>query len=354
MLTILNEELYSFNCIKGTDPKTRTPSYRLTISTSNKLVRAVRTQRNDRHARTSGNNVDIASNLETVTREILSVLTPSDDPTSYRNNPVSLRVGENPKGIPTVTIRCLGENDANKANIYVLAFPFNGMIKPIPEDPKYHIYKGIIATSVKPFFFNGRRYRKILYLVIEPHMALFKADHKYHTNNIPISIESYAIYKDKDTGEEKTNHETYTLDIVSEDGMYQETWDYETLDYPVQIESSPDTPVWHTFKFIQKDRPDTEQSGDHSPIPAPKPKKGNNGKKDGYVSGGMYVTTNRHGIRKEVPIGRKGKDHRDNDLDRMMRQSGMFDPKEDRRENYGKRGKKGGKGGKRNFRNDDY
>lgn len=349
MLTILDEDLCSFNCVQGIDPRTKLPSFKLTVATSNKLVHYAKPQ----NGKKQKNGVDMTSNpkLETTTREILSVTTPSDDVTGYRNLPISLRVGENARGVPTVNIRCLGENDANKANIYVIAFPFNGMIKPIPEDPKYHIYKGLIAASQRPFMYNGRRYRKILYLVVEPHMALFNADHKYHVNSIPIQIESYAIYKDKENDDEKTNHETYTLTIVGQDGMYTENWEYETLNEAVNIPASSETPVWHTFKFATSD---TKPSGNKGGFRGQKSGKLKNGKREGYVQGDMYVTTNKHGIRKEVSINKGRGQKGSGDIDRMMKQSGMFEPKDDRRETYGRKKGNKGKKGRRQNQHDDY
>lgn len=345
MLTILQEDLYSFNCVKGTDPGTKQPSFKLTVATSNKLVHYAKPQPGKKM--TDGVDTSATPKFETSIRDILSVIIPSNDITGYRNLPISLRVGENAYGSPKVSIRCLGESDANKANIYVLAVPFNGMIKPIPEDPKYHIYKGVIASSQRQFIYNGRRYRKILYLVIEPHMALFNPDHKYHVLNIPIQIESFAIYKDKETSEEKTNHEVYTLTIIDKDGMYTENWEYETIDGAITIESSPDVPVWYTFKFAQKSPEEKAKSAQNTGrFQNKKPGVSKQGKREGYVSGDVYVTTNRHGIRKEVSISRGHGGRRDSgkDLDSMMKQSGMFESKEDRRETYGRRKGKNKKG----------
>ncbi len=301
MLTLLNEELYSFETIFGTDRVTSKETCKISISTSNKIVRYARgsNPKNQNYhkppMRKDGVDLSSSPQIETTTREILSVFTPSSDPTNWKGLPISLRVGESLGGQPNVSVRCLGDGNPNKANIYVLAFPFNGLIKPIPEDPKYHIYKGVISTSVRPFFFNGRRYRKVLYLVIEPHMALFNADHSHHTNSIPITLESYALFKDRETGEDKTNHETYTFTVVDSEGMYTEKWENETLDEAVVIETSQNTPLWTVFKFRPKDpsaRPQSQYQQREVKKKQP----------DGYVQGNTYVTTNKNGIRKEVPM----------------------------------------------------
>ena len=358
MLTIINEDLYSFNCVKGIDPRTKLDSYRISIATSNKLLHYRMNQ--DNNYKKPQNGVENHNPPpESTPREILTIQTPSDDLDAYQKLPISLRVGENQRGNPTVAVRCLGENDTNNANVYVLAIPFNGMINPIPEDPKYHIYKGLIGSSVKPFMFNGKRYKKILYLVIEPHMKLFAPDHKYHTDCIDIRVDTYALVTDKETGKEVTNHETYTFSVVSADGMYRDKWEYETLEEPVLISNDNGAqPVWHTFKFIQKDRVKPYQSKKRNP----------NGRRDGYVSGNTYVTTNKHGIRKEIPLrnkeeapqngynGRPEKFSRksgsDNEFERMLQDSGMYDDRENRRNNFNR--KKGGNKGK-NYRNrNDY
>lgn len=359
MLTIINEDLYAFNCVKGIDPRTKLDSYRISVATSNKLLHYRNTQDQSQRRKIQNGVENHNPPPESTPREILTIQTPSDDLNAYQKLPISLRVGENQKGNPTVAVRCLGETDTNNANVYVLAIPFNGMINPIPEDPKYHIYKGLIGSSVRPFFFNGRRYKKILYLVIEPHMKLFAPDHKYHTDQIDIRVDTYAIVNDKETGKDYTNHETYTFSVVSADGMYRDKWEYERLEEPVYI--SDDTtaqPVWHTFKFIQKDR-------DSKPYSAKK--KASNGRREGYVSGNTYVTTNKHGIRKEIPLrnrdehtggspnGRREKFNRkngtDNDFERMLQESGLYDEHEDRRNAFNR--KKGNRGkGNRNGRHD--
>ena len=70
------------------------------------------------------------------------------------------------------------------------------------------------------------------------------------------------------------------------------------------------------------------------------------------------MTTNKNGIRKEVPIRSNNNSYRKNDkndLDSMMQSSGMFDEEKFDRSNRYDRKKKGKKGGKNNRKNyDDY
>ena len=276
--------------------------------------------------------------------------------------PTSIKVTENNRGIPVVTARCLQNDSPNKSNLYIIAFPFNGMILPIAEDPRYRIYKGLIMSSVRFFYYKNRRYRKILYLVVEPHNALFDPNHKHHTNVIDIKLESYAIYRDRETGEEMTNHETFTLDIS--DKISSSNWEYETLNEAKRIEPDTATPLWTTFKFDSKSNNgksyNKNQNSDEKPRMNNKPK---NGQKPGYIEGNTYVTTNKHGIRKEVSInqnrgGYSQNNNRNNqkksggdDFERMLRESGMYDEDFDR---DNRRGNNRGKKGKKNNRRNNY
>lgn len=374
MLTFVNEELFSYATKHEVNAQTKKEILQLSVSTSNYLVTYAKGSKMDKYHNpqqdqkiNKNHDIDMRDNpsIVPINREILSVNYVSDDqasnPSQLMNQPTSLKVTENNRGIPQVSVRCLKDNSENKSDIYVVAFPFNGMILPIPEDPTYRIYKGMIMSSVRPFYFKGRRYRKILYLVVEPHRALFNQNHKYHTDTISLKLESYAIYKDKDTGDEKTNHETFHLDMMQNSCNYG--WEYEIMDEAFRIEAVPDKPLWVTFKFTQKDsnknqshrqNPQNQDSDNPFSGRTPNPAKKKNGQKNGYVEGNTYVTTNKNGIRKEVPIRNNSfKKNDKKDLDSMMQNSGMFDEDKFDRTNRYDRKKKGKKGGKKNRRSDD-
>ena len=374
MLTFVNEELFSYATKHEVNAQTKKEILQLSVSTSNYLVTYAKGSKMDKYHNpqqdqkiNKNHDIDMRDNpsIVPINREILSVNYVSDDqasnPSQLMNQPTSLKVTENNRGIPQVSVRCLKNNSENKSDIYVIAFPFNGMILPIPEDPTYRIYKGMIMSSVRPFYFKGRRYRKILYLVVEPHRALFNQNHKYHTDTISLKLESYAIYKDKDTGDEKTNHETFHLDMMQNSCNYG--WEYEIMDEAFRIEAVPDKPLWVTFKFTQKDsnknqshrqNPQNQDSDNPFSGRTPNPAKKKNGQKNGYVEGNTYVTTNKNGIRKEVPIRNNSfKKNDKKDLDSMMQNSGMFDEDKFDRTNRYDRKKKGKKGGKKNRRSDD-
>lgn len=362
MLNFINEGLFSFQTKTGKD-RQGNPVTQLVVATSNYLVTYVKGSKMDKYRNPKDpkninkkHDIDMRDNpsIEPINREILNInfATPEiiDNPALMSTQPTSIKVLYNTKGTPSVSVRCA---EQNKSSLYVIAFPFNGMLLPIPEDPKYRIYKGMISPSVRPFYYNGRRYRKILYLVIEPHSALFNPTHKYHVDDIPIKLESYAIYKDRETGEEKTNHET--LNFVIDVHGASSQWEYETMDEAYRIDPSMDSALWVEFKFDnnsnikpRNNHNKDNESSNNNQYTKRQNNKPKNGQKSGYIEGNTYVTTNKHGIRKEVPL--KSSNHKRSDLDRMMMESGMYETDE-RYNNRGKntRGKKSHKNNR-----DDY
>lgn len=381
MLNFINEELFSYNAKTEKNSQTGKDILQLSVATSNFLVAYAKGSKMDKYHNpqedqkiNKKHDIDMRDNpkVEPINREIININYVSDDqlkdPSLLMTQATSLKVTENNRGIPMVSARCLRADSPNRSNLFVVAFPFNGMITPIAEDPRYRIYKGMIMSSVRPFYFRNRRYRKILYLVIEPHMALFDQNHKHHTDNIDIKLESFAIYKDRESGDEKTNHETFILHIT--DKISTSDWEYETMNEAKHIEPDPSKPLWTTFKFEAKQNDNRKftksklnetdnRNGSQSTGGTSKP---HNGQKPGYIEGNTYVTTNRHGIRKEVPINtnrssynqnrsyNKPKQNNESEFERMMRESGMFE--DDSRDRRNSRGKKGGKK-KNNHRNYD-
>lgn len=332
MITIMNDDLFSFEHKTGMDRHSGTQVSKLVVSTSNKLVRYSREKNKGQ------NGIDLSSTpqLVSTSREILSVTTPIDKENEWNKLPISVSVMDNERRIPQINIRCLGEGENRRnANIYVLAIPFNGMIVPIPEDPTYRIYKGMIGSSQRPIYVHGRRYRKVLYLVIEPNMQLLDPEHKHHVREIVVKVESFAIYKDNESGDDRTNHEIYTFKIVDSDGMCSETIDQETLEKKVMIEHDQNTELWHTFRFTQKagkpNNPGRRSFNRSRP------------QNEGYIQGNTLITKNKHGIRKEVSLDNRGRPRQPKDIDAMMKESGMFDRDDygsDRRGGRNKNGKK--------------
>lgn len=368
MLNIINEELMAYSTMDITEKGKNFTKIR--VATSNNLQQyesnsrynktEVRSEAKFERKANSGPKVKVGidsniDELKPINREIIRISAPlhvinefEDQPIDAKSVefdlPMTINVNSTNKYQPRVEVRCHDQGD-DRANLYVVAFPFNGMIKPIPENPQYRIYKGLIASSAKPFFFNGRKYRKVLYLVIEVNKNLFNEDHKYHTDTIDIKLESYALFEDKETGEKKTNCEVFNLSILSADGDYVATWDYSVADEPIMMTAEPGQQLWVTFDF-EAYKAKNQRNYNNDPgkrISNPK-------KKHFTVEGDVMVTTNRHGIRKEISINgnrkRYNKSYEDNNyiphssknmsIDQMMAESGMFD------NDYDNRGRKNG------------
>ena len=351
MLNIVNEELMSYSTFKtGEKGKSYT---KIKVATSNKLQQFendTRYNRNNTEAPTkpkadSSNRIVSTGNpLKPINREIIRISAPLKNIEEFENQPfesrkvdfelpMSINISANNKYQPRVEVRCHEQGD-DRANLYIVAFPFNGMIKPIPENPQYRIYKGLIAASVKPFFFNNRKYRKVLYLIIEINKNLFNPDHKYHADEINIPLESYALFDDIETNKKKTNHEMFTLKILSANGDYISSWEYDVIDDAVMMAVEPGQQLWATYDITKKSQSNTTNKRSYS-----------KNKQSVSYEGNMMVTTNRHGIRKEVPMKNNSNKHHKNNrndkfkygnpedirysLDKMMQDSGMYDTEYD-------------------------
>ena len=128
-------------------------------------------------------------------------------------------------------------------------------------------------------------------MVVEINKNLFNPDHKYHTDKIDIQLESYALFKDRETSEEKTNCETFLLSITSANGDYNTSWDYKIADEAIMMNVEPGQQLWTTYR-ITKPNNSNNKNG----------KNFHKNQKQVTREGDMLVTTNRNGIRKEIPI----------------------------------------------------
>jgi hypothetical protein len=182
--------------------------------------------------------------------------------------------------------------------------------------------------------------------VIEINKNLFNPDHKYHTNSIPIQLESYALFYDRETGERNTNCEIFKLTIESANGDYTIDWNYSIANEAIMMTAEPGQQLWTTYD-MNANKNNTKNDNY---------KKRFNKQKPMVIEGDTIVTTNRHGIRKEIPVknnhhrnykstNNKNENTKPNSLDQMMKDSGMFE------KDYDNRGKRnGGKRGNNNHR----
>lgn len=358
MLTFVNEDLMSFQTVKVKDTKKTGKEYtKILVTTSNKLQQYAdridpktrfTTQPQKKRpipAKSKKNFIESHTDeLLSINREILRISAPlskaaSESEVSYDqiidfDYPMSINIRYQSKYQPQIDIRCHTHGE-DRANIYIVAFPFNGMIRPLEEDPRYRIYKGLIASSAKPFFFNNKKYRKILYLVVEVNKNLFKEGHKHHTDSVVMDLESFALFDDRDDGKKKTNYEKCSITFMSAGNVFTD-WSYKVIDEPVMMNAEAGKQLWPTYQFTSNKEGKTGRN---------RGGRFKNGQKPVTVEGDMLVTTNRHGIRKEVPLSkgpkpkarnrdgqgyRKGKSY--DPLEAMMKDSGMYEVDEPRRD----------------------
>lgn len=291
MLHLINEKLYAFNHSTGENGQFPGFSHHLEICSANELLRYT----DDDTPENGSVDTSEMKKFTPINRKIMSLHSSDED---FFNHPMSMRVAYDQvrdKVVPTVDVRCLHPSCDNRTNLYIIAFPFNGMMAPIPEDPKYRIYRGTLVSSGRSFWYNGHRYRKILYLIIEPNLNLFRPDHKYHCDRIDIKFEAMRVYHDRnDNNRQKADHDTMTVSITNANGDYVMTSDRETLESGIDMDSFSGSgkPLWVTFRF----EPRADEGNfkrDRSDNPATKT--------DGNAYTNVRITTNRHGIRKEIP-----------------------------------------------------
>lgn len=382
MIHFINEDLFSLKFSNDRSHDFPLPNH-MEVCSANELLR----QKENSTGEESG-----SANMEKfvpIIRHIMNVHSFDND---FINHPMSMRVNSNivsanvatgKDGTPagtvtstrksiTVDVRCLNDGEDNRVNLYLVAFPFNGLLVPIPEDPKYRIYKGTLVSSKKPFWWHGRKYRKTVYFVIEPNLRLFDPNHKHHTDKIDLTFEAMGIYTDKrDNDKQKTNHETMCISIVDREGNFAVTHDHEVIEEPVNLDPLTSESLWKTFEFEPRDRryPDKSRVGyqgksrssfDRGANPRP-----NDGYRDNYSpkrdqpqarpdETKTIVTTNKHGIRKEVtvPAYRNKKPNKGSggpkeksELDTMIEKAGLISSREFR-ENQSFKPKRNRKGGK--------
>lgn len=325
MYTLINEDLFSFRFTQDSGQQSNFP-HQMEICSANELVRYPKEE--EQEPSTNGQVVVNMQKTTPIYRKILSVFSVDDD---FTNHPMSYRAqwnvfNERPN--PFVSIRCHDRGD-DHANLFIIAFPFNGRLKPIPPSNQYRILKGTIVSSVKNFWYRNTKYRKVLYLIIEPN-----ADH-IDPENPAVVLEGFGIYHDlHNDGAEMTKHETLKITFTDACGNYSAESEHEIIDHAVQLESYTGEELWKTAKI---DPPQKKPQGNGY---------NNNRNTSGYHEApqGVRVTKNKNGIRKEVPIGGRRDNHRspkDNkdDLDSMIKKANLVDDYEYRSGKKG-RGKK--------------
>ena len=348
MLKFINEELFSFQTVQEFDKKNKREYTKIKVVSSNKIQQYEREiKKRERYASIDNRKrQDFTSHVDKLiplNREILKISAPLKKIENALlesslnckmvdfNSPMSININNANIFQPLVDVRCHNRGEDN-ANLYIIAFPFNGMIKPIKESSLFRIYKGLIAASAKPFFFNNRKYRKVLYLVVEINKRLFDPAHKYHRTSIDINLESYALFTDRESDEKRTNCEYFTLRILSDKGDYETEWSYSTVNEAIMMNVAPGEQLWPTYIMSNHNN----KSDNYK-----KPYNKKSYQKPVSRSGNLLVTTNKHGIRKEITMNNhrnvKNSGNR-YDIEQMMAESGMYET-----DNFNRSKKNGGK-----------
>lgn len=325
MYTLINEDLFSFRFTQDSGQQSNFP-HQMEICSANELVRYPK--EDDQDPQKDGEVVVNMQKVVPICRKILSVFSVDDD---FTNHPMSYRAqwnvfNERPN--PFVSIRC-HDSGEDHGNLFIIAFPFNGRLKPIPPSNEYRILKGTIVSSVKNFWYQNKKYRKVLYLIVEPNAEAFDGI-EYPS----ITLEGFGIYHDlHNDGAEMTKHETLKITFTDNQGTYSAESEHEIIDHAVQLKSFTGEELWKTTKIDFPKKPQNKgyrntRNSDYRDTPQ-----------------GVRVTTNKNGIRKEVSIGgghrgggRPQKNDKD-DLDSMIKKANLVDDYEYRKGKKG-RGKK--------------
>lgn len=365
MIHFINEDLFSFKFSEDSSHGFLQP-YHMEVCSANELLHQKEPADGEGTSTPKTTSVQMEKFVPIV-RRIMNVHSIDND---FINHPMSMRVsssmvavvangqdGTEPGTVTkqrkniTVDVRCLEDGNDNRVNLYVVAFPFNGLLVPIPEDPKYRIYKGTLVSSRHSFWYKGRKYRKVVYFVIEPNLNLFDPTHKHHTDEIAFKFEAMGIYTDKhDDNRKKTNHETMCVTVTDREGNFTVTREHEVIDEAVNLDPLTAESLWHTFEFEPRERRNNDgqkpggnynrnqrqQGGSYQRRDSQRPPRDD---RDDSGRGGTrtIVTTNKHGIRKEVTVPYKNKKpYRDNsaktdkpgDIDSMIEKAGLISSRE--------------------------
>jgi hypothetical protein len=223
MLKIINENLFSFSS-EECNNATYGDYTKLSIQTSRSVV-----------AKMCEETQEFAPNIRIFARLISSEPDHTKFNLSYSTKMENEKVQLLLKSSPEV------EKDSL---IYLIAFPFNGIIKPIPESPNYRILKGMISVSEKySVEYNDKKYKKVLYLAISPKVSVL--NNSVENAYIPFGVEAYSYNKDK-KGNSVTLRETLELKI-KKDNAHSAKFITEEIE-PVEIEEYKNFPIYTVYK----------------------------------------------------------------------------------------------------------
>lgn len=113
------------------------------------------------------------------------------------------------------TIVKMNASDSNlyDTDVYMVAIPFNGIIKPVERSYDYRIFRAVIVKSDKrDIEFEGAFYKNIMYMIVVPNMQLLlKEDHKYRKDALTFKFSSVTRESVKGVYESKETEVTLTF-----------------------------------------------------------------------------------------------------------------------------------------------
>jgi len=229
----------------------------------------------------------ILSSITSINSEIPSrIVTVTSSSQNYNDNKTAVAVRLTGNNNVNVLVK---SNERNKYNsdVFLVAFPFNGIAAPILESKAFRIHKGTIVVSDKKNIpFRGTTYKKILYLVVEPNMHLFDSTNRIKPSEIDFSLTSYNLF----TGSDKktvTIKETMKIGIA-EDG-FDVSWT-EAECAPIDKNAFGTTPL-----FVRYEKAEKVAAPATNRIPYTKPayQKSNDTKKNAYAGKGKSSLGNK-------------------------------------------------------------
>lgn len=178
-------------------------------------------------------------------RLLATVLTPTEE---YNNYQLEISKPKPKQPLIIKEKRTGAEYQYQAPPIFMIAYPYNGFLKPFKESMQYRIYHGYTCMSghynIK---LNKKKLNRLLYLTIVPNVSLFADEHKYHVDSIKIPFTSY-VTRYEDGKPKMFVATTMTVEIAS-DLSYTTTWTTEELDINgVDVEEIRKTPLFVQYQ----------------------------------------------------------------------------------------------------------
>lgn len=209
----------------------------------------------------SAMKVKRGKNDKCATNQVLTtIISPVEDYNSTKSMVQMVRKD----GKSRTTVRA---NDQNKYDtpVYLIAIPFNGFIGKISDSKLYRIYRGLIIKSLKKDIeWRGNFYKKCAYMVVTPNSAVFAEDHKYHTDEIVFSVETYCLNTNKEDANDVTTVKTTVTLTIDQNGVK----DISVLDETVDPVNPADFKGKEVFPLFQPDKkkPSDKRTRDRKPV----------------------------------------------------------------------------------------